>query len=443
MKSLREFGIIELIEKLNSLDSPQLYLKEILTLCESENMAIRLSALNVLKKMDDSESEAALFRYFLENHESKFYVVTEAIIERKCCLEEICRIIVDTEYPVKLRKTGVYILLRIYTESNDQSIYQSILNTLSYVKQTFQKEILGWIDNFGMIEFSELLSSKLGVQIMPSKALKPFSVDPNLKKRLERKTQHLVTTLTAFDMELAGRMSFFITNQDIAGMIEEISDRLNVEKNSKIVAILIRLLGYTGESGIIPVIIPFLECEDSRVRADSVETLVNTRNESVIKLIMPLIDDEDNRVKANVASGLWSFGGLRAISILKEMLDKTDSLMRQSAVYALGEIRSIQVLDILKEILYNDPVFDVKQHAILALEKILDPQVVPILAGFIIDESIMMANLKVEAVVILSRIGNEDAIEFLEELIEYKSLSLQIREEANFQLKMMQKEGRT
>lgn len=442
MKSLRDCGIIELIGKLGSIESPQAHLKDMLQLCESDNLAVRLSAINSLKRLKDSESEAALFRYFLEDQDSKFYVVSEAIIQRRCCIEEISRIVIDEEYPLKLRKSGVYVLLRIYHERNDEVVFQSVLKSMSNLKAPAQKEILGWIDNFGMVEFSELVSSKLGVKLTPNKAVKPFSADKGIIKRLERKTQHLVTTLTAFDMDLASRMSFFISNQDIPGIIKEISERLDEEKNTKIAAILIRLLGYTGEDGIIPIIQPFLECEDSRVRADAVETLVETGNESVIRLIMPLINDEDNRVKANVASGLWTFGGLRAISVLKEMLESEDTMMRCSAVYALGEIRSIQVLDILKDILYSDPAFQVKQHVVWALEKILDPQVVKILGGFILDEGFRGIDLKVEAVNILAKIGNEEAVDFLEELIEYKGLPLQIREEANFQLKMMQKEER-
>jgi HEAT repeat protein len=196
--------------------------------------------------------------------------------------------------------------------------------------------------------------------------------------------------------------------------ILEIKDILNSSDDPEIKGIVIRIMGYSGNESVVPVLTEYLQDPDSRIRAESVEALMDTGVEYVVELIQPMLNDFDNRVRANVAKGLWKLGGLTVLQSLKEMTQHSDKWMRASAAYALGEIGVIQVIDILRPVL-NDPDVDVKINVVKALIKTGDKTAIEAVME-VAENRAADWIVRKTAVLALASLKTTEVLEFLQKL---------------------------
>ncbi len=113
----------------------------------------------------------------------------------------------------------------------------------------------------------------------------------------------------------------------------------------------------------------YLSHKDSRIRANTIESLTNIGTEDAYRFIIPCISDPDNRVKTNVIMALKSFGGPAVYSLLNSMASDTRVWFRESAIYAYKKLKSPQALVALGEIALKDAEESVRKKALEALKQ--------------------------------------------------------------------------
>ena len=130
-------------------------------------------------------------------------------------------------------------------------------------------------------------------------------------------------------------------------------ERLSKEEHPFVIATLIINLGRCGSPGTRDVIADFLKHGDERVRANAVEGLENLDDSSVIPLLLPLVNDESARVRANVAKALCKFEPELVKTNILSMLESGDEDLAESARFALDamklKLREERPLDIPKQ----------------------------------------------------------------------------------------------
>ncbi|MBI3890959.1 MAG: HEAT repeat domain-containing protein [Candidatus Wallbacteria bacterium] len=143
----------------------------------------------------------------------------------------------------------------------------------------------------------------------------------------------------------------------------------------------------SGTGAVVP---GFLEAAlrngNSRIRANAVEALAGLQGERLRAAVIPLLNDEDNRVRANACVYLWVYEDVRpqAKSTLETMAVSNDPWTRASAVYAAGQLADVTLEPILVAALD-----DQYEPAVIAAVRALlirgYPHLVRRVAGFLAD----------------------------------------------------------
>lgn len=141
------------------------------------------------------------------------------------------------------------------------------------------------------------------------------------------------------------------------------------EKDEFVLATLVKKVGVVGGEAAVPLLAPFLDHPDGRVRANTLEGLEATGAPEALDLIKKGLEDEHPRVKAEAARILASRNRDqgKALSVLKDLLIQGDESGALSAVHALEHIDAGVILEIL-ELALVSPRPKVKQRVLAALD---------------------------------------------------------------------------
>ncbi|MDD2717952.1 MAG: HEAT repeat domain-containing protein [Candidatus Wallbacteria bacterium] len=124
---------------------------------------------------------------------------------------------------------------------------------------------------------------------------------------------------------------------------------LENEQDVYILATLISALGKVGEKKDAPSLIRFLKHTDSRVRANTVDSLTILQDEESYQHVVPLLSDPDARVKANAARLLTGTGLEKAIEIFRLMIQSGKVHEIESAIFSLRQINAPLAEELLQE----------------------------------------------------------------------------------------------
>ncbi len=151
-----------------------------------------------------------------------------------------------------------------------------------------------------------------------------------------------------------------------------LSEKLKDEKDARVIATLVKLLGKIGGVDQINTIRKFLSHDDLRVRANAIEGLEFIGSEKVIPFIAPFLNDLDNRIKANAIKALAKFSSVETLSVVSAMMRSDHLWMRDSAIFALSHIATDEAVTMLQTLL-NDAEKSISSRAMQALLKIGSP----------------------------------------------------------------------
>jgi len=112
----------------------------------------------------------------------------------------------------------------------------------------------------------------------------------------------------------------------------------------------------------------FLQDEDTRVRANAIESLDRVEDGGVLDRLIELTRSSNSRERANAIKKLWEQGYRDFELSLVRMLQEPDEWTRASAVWVLGEMEAPHLVELLEEAL-EDPGAVVRENAVRALGK--------------------------------------------------------------------------
>ncbi|PCJ16507.1 MAG: hypothetical protein COB02_16100 [Candidatus Cloacimonadota bacterium] len=151
--------------------------------------------------------------------------------------------------------------------------------------------------------------------------------------------------LESKDPEIVLRaLSRILENQYVSFGPQLISILETHASNFKITSYLIRILGELKLKEFLPQILPYLNSEDDRVRANTVETIGYFGKAE--NFLEKFLKDSNNRVRANAIIAL-SNTRIDPLSSCIELAYHSDPIYKRSAIYAMKHLKNKKLLDVL------------------------------------------------------------------------------------------------
>lgn len=148
-----------------------------------------------------------------------------------------------------------------------------------------------------------------------------------------------------------------------------LQDRLEVEDHPFVISKLTKVVGHIGGRVALKQLVPFLEHEDARIRANTVEGMADIPGDEKYKYLVPLIEDPSPRVQGNVAVSLQGMGAQEFAGLVARMVHSPEAGARRSALYVLGQLPPSATFAHLRDLTHDDEA-DIRRLAVAALGKL-------------------------------------------------------------------------
>ncbi len=142
---------------------------------------------------------------------------------------------------------------------------------------------------------------------------------------------------------------------------------LDTEQDPQIISRLTKLIGKLGDSTVLMLLKKYLWHPDMRVVANTLEGLGCIYSLDVIPIVLPFLNSSDNRVKANAARALYGLNPAMALDKLKEMTSSEEVFFRDSAAYILASIADPPCQELLIELIMAETDMEVLKKSISTL----------------------------------------------------------------------------
>lgn len=119
----------------------------------------------------------------------------------------------------------------------------------------------------------------------------------------------------------------------------DILARLVTDRDEKIRATAINLLGKLIGPNDHELIMSLLGDKDKRVRANTIEALESLGNKRVVPVLLRFRHDPNNRIRGNVLKALHTLGHTEIGPHLLEMVNSGDDFMAASALWVVGKVK--------------------------------------------------------------------------------------------------------
>ena len=142
-----------------------------------------------------------------------------------------------------------------------------------------------------------------------------------------------------------------IINEGDSDRLPEVLNQLPLEKDLKLKAIILTVIGRLGSDTDLPHIVEYLRHKDPRIRATAVEMTGLLQPENIGELLSPFLEDEDNRTAANTIVALKDIKNIDLTGALKRLAESKEINYRKSCIYAITQLndnRGIKLLNKLK-----------------------------------------------------------------------------------------------
>jgi HEAT repeat protein len=121
--------------------------------------------------------------------------------------------------------------------------------------------------------------------------------------------------------------------------IKDILITLVKERDVKVRATAVNLLGKVIGPNDSSLILALLNDPDKRVRANTVEALESVGNTHLIPILLRFKNDSNNRIRGNILKALYNLGFTEIENDLLEMLGTSNDLMKASALWVVSQIK--------------------------------------------------------------------------------------------------------
>jgi hypothetical protein len=120
--------------------------------------------------------------------------------------------------------------------------------------------------------------------------------------------------------------------------IRNLLARLIKDRDQKIRATAVNLLGKFTSANDLHIILSLLSDSDKRVRANTIEALESLGNQRVIPFLLRYRKDPNNRIRGNTLKALFNLGQKDIDGNIVEMLESNDPFMMASALWVITQV---------------------------------------------------------------------------------------------------------
>ena len=236
-------------------------------------------------------------------------------------------------------KQGLYLLQTFLSEEYDPALTERALHVI----HEFSKANVP-----GANEYLEDYYKSLGGQ----EASKAFQADFNLED------------LSSENPELVLRCLSRILENQYSNHGDSMADLLKKNSSdSRVISFVIRIFGELEMTDFLTSVLPYLDSQDDRIRANAVESVgrLGYRGEELSRFL----EDSHNRVRANAIVALASW--MDVTEAINLMSQHQDPLFRKSLLYAIKQIRSQCALNALEYLIHDNEV-SVRNQALEILQ---------------------------------------------------------------------------
>jgi len=150
------------------------------------------------------------------------------------------------------------------------------------------------------------------------------------------------------------------------------------------IATLLTGLKKLGDASVLPDLLRFLEHEDARVRANTVECVEELGSVAHASALLPLLKDPNNRVRGNVVKTLGGWKINEVVECLRGMLSDDQVSHRESGLYAIAHLPNLPGLELVST-LVDDPYEGVRLRLVHYLDGLEGEGSVALLRKLVVD----------------------------------------------------------
>jgi HEAT repeat protein len=141
-------------------------------------------------------------------------------------------------------------------------------------------------------------------------------------------------------------------DQTIAARVSAALDGATMDEAQR--AYLIRLLGKTGATAHVAMLIDLLDDQSEAMQTASAEALGWMRDQRAVEPLIGLLGDYRDTVREVAAEALGRIGDSAAVEVMLDMLNDANEWVRRAAVVALGELGDRRAVEPLSAALQDD-----------------------------------------------------------------------------------------
>lgn len=214
-----------------------------------------------------------------------------------------------------------------------------------------------------------------GVRYLARKGLDLLTVKQirGKSKKKTYKSKDIIENINSEDPNIRNIMALEAINFSDTRLIPYLNQRLRVEDDNFVIATIVKAMGILGGKKEIETIAPYLNHDDSRVRANAIEGLemISKKGFSgeIIPMLFPQIKDPDHRVRVNALKAMIGSGRVDISAMLSDLLDAPELWTRDSAIYAIISINDKKIIPLLEKAL-KDPAKHIRDKAQEALKNL-------------------------------------------------------------------------
>lgn len=142
---------------------------------------------------------------------------------------------------------------------------------------------------------------------------------------------------------------------------------LDCEPDVQIISRLTKLIGKLGDSTVIMLLKKYLWHHDARVVANTLEGLGYIYSLEIIPVVLPFFNSPDNRIKANAARALYSLNQTLALEKLGEMINADEVFFRDSGAYILASIADYKCQELMIDLIMREHDMEIVKKCVFAL----------------------------------------------------------------------------
>ena len=140
-------------------------------------------------------------------------------------------------------------------------------------------------------------------------------------------------------------------------LAEEVFDlfckRLEDERDERVIATLVKWIGVIASDAGLELLWPYLEHEDGRVRANTLEGLTQICSHEVYRRALTLSSDSVPRVRAMVAKVIARYDPHESFKILKELIFSDGERDTAAALHAIDVLEGNEAIELLEHVLLH------------------------------------------------------------------------------------------